>query len=123
MTSLVLLLLAATLGKVFAIASPCPYVPGNANCVDYDVPVTVSTYGLEILAPKWKNNSDLIDFISRLSTRYSANFSAPVGGPASLNGQYTISGTFCSPKAHSKKSGNVLLATPGLGYDKGSVRQ
>jgi hypothetical protein len=117
MASLLLVLLAGTLGKVGAGAIPNTYTPTNANCIEYDIPVSVSTEGINWIAPKWVDNAGLIDFVSLSSSRSSANFSSPVGGPVDLNGQYTISGTFCSPKTNAENSGNILLATHGLGYD------
>jgi hypothetical protein len=118
MASLLLLLLASTLGEVGAGAITNTYTPPNANCIDYSIPVSVSTKGIDWVAPKWTDDAGLIDFVSLSSSRSSANFSSPVGGPVNLNGQYTISGTFCSPKTNAKNSGNVLLATHGLGYDR-----
>jgi hypothetical protein len=118
MASLILLLLAGTLGKVGAAAIPDTYTPTNANCIDYDIPVSVSTEGINFVAPKWTDNAGLIDFVSLSSSRSSANFPSPINGTVELNGQYTISGTFCSAKTNTGKSGNVLLATHGLGYDK-----
>jgi hypothetical protein len=116
MTSLLLLVLAGTLGQAVAGAIHNTYTPVNANCIDYDIPVSVSTKGVNWLAPKWKDNAGLIDFVSVASSRSSAGFPSPVGSSVDLKGQYTISGTFCSPKKRSENSGNVLLATHGLGF-------
>ncbi|KAN0104869.1 alpha/beta-hydrolase [Hyaloscypha variabilis] len=118
MASLLLLILAGTLGKVGAGTIPQTYTPTNANCIDYDIPVSVSTKGINWIAPKWTNNTGLIDFVSLTSSRSPANFSSPVGGSVDLNGEYTISATFCSPKTTAEKSGNILLATHGIGYDR-----
>jgi hypothetical protein len=118
MASLLLLLLAGMLGKVGAGAIPNTYTPANANCIDYDIPVSVSTEGINWVAPKWTDNAGLIDFVSLTSSRSSANFSSPINGSVDLSGQHTISGTFCSPKTNAEKSGNVLLATHGIGYDR-----
>lgn len=119
MASFLLLLLAVPLGTVVAGATSKSYTPAGANCIDYDIPVSVSTQGINWIAPKWTENTGLIDFVSLASTRSSANFSSPVGGPVDLKGQYKISGSFCSPKGKTGKSGNVLLASHGLGYDRG----
>jgi hypothetical protein len=117
MAALLLLLLAGTLGKISAAAIPNTYIPFNANCIDYDIPVSVSTKGINWVAPKWTNNTGLIDFVSITSSRSSANFSSAVGGSVELSGQYKISATFCSPKTNTENSKKVLLATHGLGYD------
>jgi hypothetical protein len=119
MASLLLLLLASTLCEVGAGAIPNTYTPANAKCVDYGIPVSVSTKGVNWTAPKWTDNAGLIDFVSLTSSRSSANFSSPIGGSVDLNGKYIISGTFCSPQTNTEISGNVLLATHGLGYDRG----
>lgn len=118
MASLLLLILAGKMYKVDAGAISNTYTPANANCIDYDIPVSVSTKGVNWIAPKWTDNAGLIDFVSLTSSRSSANFSSPVGGSVDLNGQYIISGTFCSPQTNAEISGNVLLATHGLGYDR-----
>jgi hypothetical protein len=94
------------------------YTPPNANCVDYEIPVVVSTKGIEWTGPKWTDNYGLIDFVSLSSARPEANFTPPVTGPVDINGTYTISGTFCSPKTKGEHSSTVLLATHGLGYDR-----
>lgn len=93
------------------------YNPPNANCVDYVIPVSVSTPGLEFVATKWTNDLELMDFISAASTRTTANFSSPLTGPVHLEGNYTVSATFCSPKTKTNASSTVLLLTHGGGYD------
>ncbi|KAF2099701.1 alpha/beta-hydrolase [Rhizodiscina lignyota] len=94
------------------------YTPPNANCIDYEIPVVVSTKGVEWIGPKRTDNYGLIDFVFLSSTRPEANFTPPVTGPVDINGTYTISGTFCSPKTKCEHSNTVLLATHGLGYDR-----
>jgi hypothetical protein len=94
------------------------YTPPNGNCVDYSIPISASAKGLQFQATKWTDNAGLTDFLATTVTRPEANLPAPVGGSVDLKGQYTISATFCSPKNTNEKSGNVLLTTHGLGYDR-----
>lgn len=122
MATLLLFLLINTMGKVNAGVTTKTYSPINADCIDCDILLSVATKGIDWLAPKWKDNSGLIDFVSLQSSRSSANFSSPVGGSIDTSGQYIISTTFCSPKKGAKSSGNVMLATHGLGYDKRQAR-
>lgn len=97
--------------------SDTSYTPPNANCVDYEVPVTLSTQGFSFVAPKWTDDFGLIDFVSVASSRTIANSSAPISGPVNLEGNYSISATFCSPKTKNSTSSTVLLLTHGGGYD------
>jgi pimeloyl-ACP methyl ester carboxylesterase len=94
------------------------YTPPNANCVDYEIPAAVATKGIEWIAPKWTDNYGLIDFVFLSSARTDANFTPPITGPVDINGNYTISATFCFPKTKNEHSSTVLLATHGLGYDR-----
>src|ERR1700759_1624389 len=84
------------------------YTPTKANCVDYKVPVTVSTQGVSWIAPKWSDDYGLTDIVSVVGTRTTANFSAPISGPVAINGNYTVSATFCSPKTKNETSSTVL---------------
>lgn len=114
------LLLALLLLQAHATDTTTAYVPPNAKCIDYEIPVSVSAKGVGFLPPKWTNNYELINFVTLGATRPSANFSSPLG-PADLKGDYTISATFCSPTKPSKHSGTVILASHGLGFEKGYV--
>jgi hypothetical protein len=107
----------AGLVKKNPMPSDTSYTPSNANCVDYEVPVTVSTQGFSFVAPKWTDDFGLTDFVSVASSRTTANSSAPISGPVTLEGNYTISATFCSPKTTNSTSSTVLLLTHGGGYD------
>ncbi|KAI9707885.1 MAG: hypothetical protein M1820_004491 [Bogoriella megaspora] len=107
----------AGLIKTVPAPSNTTYTPPNANCVDYEAPITISTQGFNFDAPRWSDNFGLTDFVSVISTRPSANFSAPISVSVDLEGNYTISATFCSPKARNSTSSTVLLLTHGGGYD------
>jgi hypothetical protein len=92
------------------------YTPPEANCVDYQIPVSYSTTGIKFL-PTWSDNYALTNFVTLAATRTSANFSAPLTTGANLTGTYKISATFCSPKSKNEHSKTVLLASHGLGFD------
>ncbi|KAK2813287.1 hypothetical protein FQN50_000601 [Emmonsiellopsis sp. PD_5] len=96
------------------------YHPPNANCVDYTIPVSVSTDILTFNGTKWDDNFGLIDFVSVASSREDAGFPSPIGAPEPYKGDLEIAGTFCSPKEYGKPGGRtVLLATHGLGFERG----
>lgn len=100
--------------------TPQQYTPANALCTSYNIPLSISTKGLEWNFTKWTDNVGLIDYVSLVSTRPDANRTVvPLRGPVDLNGDYTIAATFCSPKtrAGNGKERNVLLLSHGGGYD------
>jgi hypothetical protein len=94
------------------------YVPSNAKCVDYDIPVSVSATALNWTGPRWKDNYALTDFVTLAGSRSSAVSQLPFGGTYTLEANYTISATFCTPKTPNANTNTVLLASPGLGYDR-----
>jgi hypothetical protein len=94
------------------------YHPSNAKCVDYSIPVSIIATGVDFIASKWKDNYELMDFVSHTVTRPGANFTPPIGGSVDLSGDYKISGTFCTPKTNTENSSTVLLASHGLGFDR-----
>lgn len=95
------------------------YVPKGANCVDSIIPVTVSSNNRPWIAPKWKNNYELIDFLSSATSRPSAGFPAPVGNnTVKQTLSYEIGATFCTPQKPGNHSNTVLVATHGLGFDR-----
>lgn len=93
------------------------------DCIDYQIPVMTRTEALVWDLPKFSNNFDVSAFILSLILRTTGPDVIPFkpfSGSRSVTGNYTIGATFCSPK-NSSKGGHdqtVLLATPGLGYDR-----
>lgn len=94
------------------------YVPPGAICQDQDVTITSTGSKYPWIAPKWTNDSGLIDFVSDAIIRSGAPSSPPVGAPVNETATYTISGTYCTPRKQGNKSSTLLLATHGLSYDR-----
>jgi hypothetical protein len=116
MFSLLAFIIILVLGR--AIVVETRYAPTGANCAEYNIPVKVLTTGVNFVAAKWFDDYQLTDFVTIAATRSSANVSSPIGESIELKGEYTISGTFCSPKSKNEHSSTVLLATHGLGFDR-----
>ncbi|KAH8804377.1 Alpha/Beta hydrolase protein [Xylogone sp. PMI_703] len=96
------------------------YFPPNGNCVDYDILVSISTEVATWNATKWNDDFGVVDFVSFAATRTSAGLPPPITGPSLFEGQFTIAATFCSPNVKaSPHHKTVLLATHGLGFDRG----
>jgi hypothetical protein len=89
-----------------------------AQCIGYNVPVTVTSQNFVFNVTKFKDNFDAIDLITNF-TRKDLNSTVfnPIGGAENATATYIISGTFCSPKVPSGREKTVLLATHGLHYD------
>ncbi|KAH8894576.1 alpha/beta-hydrolase [Thozetella sp. PMI_491] len=88
------------------------------DCHDYDIPVTTKTEAHIWGGPEFSDNYDVAAFIGTLISRPSKPPFNPFNGTRSVTGSYTISATFCSPKTHNGHEKTILLASPGLGYDK-----
>lgn len=92
------------------------------TCTNYIIPLKSLTTTNLIWANPWKDNYELIDFVS--------NFADGISGPpfatetVQSTGNYNISATFCSPADTSnltEKNGTVLLLSHGLNSDKSYV--
>ena len=99
-------------------SDPQSYVPANADCLEYAIPVTVISKNLPWTGPRWKDDYELIDFLTVSASRSSES---PYGNSTEEKGSYTIGATFCAPKSAGPKAKTVLVATHGLGYDRRSV--
>ncbi|PGH13763.1 hypothetical protein AJ79_03462 [Helicocarpus griseus UAMH5409] len=100
------------------------YHPENAVCVDYTIPLSVATdKALSWNGTQWSDNFGLTDFVSMAGSRPDAGFPVPITGPVDYKDDVEISGTFCSPMKGlgdvGESGGTVLLASHGLGFDKG----
>ncbi|KAK2769561.1 hypothetical protein FQN52_005204 [Onygenales sp. PD_12] len=114
------LLLSAISPLVKATTHKAKYHPPNAHCVDYTIPVSVSTDILTFNGTKWDDNFGLVDFVSVQSSREDAGFPPSIGAPEPYKGDLEIAGTFCSPIEYGKHGARtVLLATHGLGFERG----
>jgi len=87
-------------------------------CVDYDIPLTVTSENF-IFGPRFADNFDVVDFFQNLTSRTAATDFNPFTGKENQTASYTVSGTFYTAKdgsaAHKK---TVLVATHGLNADK-----
>ncbi|KAI4209989.1 MAG: hypothetical protein LQ351_007153, partial [Letrouitia transgressa] len=108
---LALLLLRTNAHKI-----PKGYTPPQARCVDYVVPVTISSENYQWVGPRWADNFGLTDFVTTAVTRQAAGFPPPFGNPVASTASYEISATFCTPKKGSPKAKTVLLATHDDSY-------
>lgn len=93
------------------------YTPPNADCVDYEIPVGVSTQGYSFVPTKWTDDYGLVDFVTNSASRVAAYGSAPITGPITVEGSYTVAATLCSPKSKNSTANTVLVLTHGGGYD------
>jgi hypothetical protein len=91
----------------------------TADCHDYDIPVTTQTEALVFGLPKFSDNFDVVGLFGNLVRRDAATSFKPfLNEKRNVTGNYTIGATFCSPKRFNGHEKTVLLATPGLGYDR-----
>ncbi|CAH0042492.1 unnamed protein product [Clonostachys rhizophaga] len=90
-----------------------PYYPTAANCWEYKVPVTVTSQNKVFDFPRWEDDYALQDFLSKATTRDSANYPGPIVGTKNETATYTIAASFCTPRNGGSKT--VILATHGIG--------
>lgn len=90
-----------------------------AQCVDYTIPVTITSENLKFSFPPFEDNYDLTDFVSKFVRKDSNTTFHPINGAENVTATYDISATFCSPKVPNSngREKTVLLATHGLAYD------
>ncbi|KAF2231799.1 hypothetical protein EV356DRAFT_451250 [Viridothelium virens] len=98
-----------------ALAYPSVARSRNGTCEGYTIAVSPSSTGLHYSYPPFKDNFDVVEFVTRLSSRDSASF-YPFSGPLSLSGNYTIAAEICSPAVKTGKEKTLLLTSHGLGY-------
>lgn len=108
-------------GLTAAWSASTTFVPKGARCQDYTVPLTVTAKVLPWTGPRWEDDFGFIDFLSTYTTRLSAGFPSPFGDLVNKTARYDISATFCTPVQPGSRTKTVLLATHGLGFDKGCV--
>lgn len=116
--SLVLSFLALLLLRTNGHNIPERYTPPQAHCIDYVVPVTVTSDDYQWVGPRWTDNFGLTEFVTTVVTRPAASFPPPFGNPVASTALYEISATFCTPKKGSPKAKTVLLATHGLAFSR-----
>ena len=90
----------------------------GSRCVDYTIPITVSSDSFKWTGPKWNDDFGLADFITSAVTRPEAGFPPAFGNLTRTTDLYQITGTFCTPEIASVKARPLLLATHGIGFDR-----
>lgn len=86
-------------------------------CYDVTIPVTVTSSNYIWGLNKFSNNYDVGNFLTELNRRDAATSFVPFSGVSSPEtNNYSISGTFCTPK--SGKVGTVMVASHGLLMDR-----
>jgi hypothetical protein len=90
-----------------------------AQCKTYNIPLSITSQNYIFGFPKFKNDFDLIDIVTDITRKDSNVTFNPVVGIENVTAAYTISGTFCSPKAPSQngREKTILMATHGIAYD------
>lgn len=91
-----------------------------ANCVAYQIPLTVTSENLVLNITKFKDNFDLITFLQELSAKNAAATFDPIAKTmVNVTEDVAIAATFCSPKNPSNKDREaiVLVTSSGLAYD------
>lgn len=101
----------STLGGMSPLTQP--YYPPAADCMEFQVPVTITSDNLVFNFPDWKDDYALSDFLTLVTTRPSANLTSPIVGTKNETATYTIAASFCTPKGPSKRT--IILATHGIG--------
>lgn len=93
-----------------------PYYPPSANCLEFKVPVTITSENLVFNFPEWEDDYALQNFLTLVTTRDGADIPSPVVGTKNETASYTIAASFCTPKEYSKKT--IILATHGIGQPR-----
>lgn len=93
-----------------------PYYPPSANCLEFKVPVTITSENLVFNITEWNDDYALQDFLTLVTTRDGTDIPSPVVGTKNETATYTIAASFCTPKEYSKKT--IILATHGIGQPR-----
>ncbi len=123
MAAVVTLAVLAALGRIKSAKAFPTDTPTNqsytavAQCMNYTIPLTVTSDNFVFNISKFENNYDVVDVITNIARKDSNTTFHPVAGRHNVTATYTISGTFCSPKSPSGREKTVLLATHGIAYD------
>ena len=95
------------------------FVPNGAKCQDYTIPLTVTAQKRPWQGLTWTDNYGWINHVSNVTTRSAAGYPPPLGAAVNVTASYQVSATFCTPETAGNHSKTVLLATHGLGFDRG----
>ncbi len=90
------------------------YYPPNAECVEYQIPVTVTSNNHVFNITQWQDDFALQDFLTTITTRPSAGFPGFIAGENEETETFNIAASFCTPK-DTPENKTVILATHGIG--------
>lgn len=90
-----------------------------AQCIDYTVPITVTSENLIFDVGPFTSSLDVADLVGNFAAKDSNVTFHPVIGKENITATYEVTGTFCSPKTltGNGREKTVLLATHGIHYD------
>lgn len=104
------------------IAAVCGLVLASVQktCVEYQVPLSVTSENFLFGLPHFENDFDVVDFVSTIVSRTAAvDFVPFLEEKKNQTASFTISGTLCSPTdGEAKHRDTLLLATHGLNFDR-----
>lgn len=127
MAAVLIVAILAVFGRVRTSRATPVYLPSSstdrhsgsvAHCIDYTVPLTVTSQNFVFNITKFEDDFDAIDLVTEYSRKPTNIAFNPVGGIENVTAAYSISGTFCSPTVPVGREKTILLATHGLHYDR-----
>jgi hypothetical protein len=108
--------------KCLTLCRANPLVEGKnaplASCIDYNIPVTITSENYIFNVSEFRNNFDVVNVITDFARKDSNTSFHPFHGTKNETAEYLIAGTFCTPNKPVGREKQVLLATPGIGYDR-----
>ncbi|EPE27791.1 alpha/beta-Hydrolase [Glarea lozoyensis ATCC 20868] len=115
------LLLKISVLSLLNLASSLPttiFHDNTRTCQEYIIPITTTTVEAIPAFQPFRDNFDVVDFVNQIAARDAAKSFAPFSGTRNATHSYDISGTICWPTVQTEQAKTILLATPGLGFDK-----
>jgi pimeloyl-ACP methyl ester carboxylesterase len=91
------------------------YYPPAADCVEYQIPVTITSSNLMFNITKWENDYALQDFLTTITTRPSAGYPGFIAGEKEETESFKIAASFCTPNNTQDRNNAVIIATHGIG--------
>lgn len=82
------------------------------------MPVTVSATNSVAKYAPFTSNYDVVGFVNAVFRRDSNDTYMPLGATNIVTATYSIGATICNPRSSTGSNKTLLLATPGLGFDR-----
>jgi hypothetical protein len=110
------------LGGMYLLTTAAASPTGSASkvakqCVDLEVPVSVSASNYKLDVPQVNSNIDAVDWVRNLTTWSSPNVTDRIIGRIPVNDTFKISGQLCVPMDGPKKD-FLQIATHGIAFNK-----